>query len=322
MKKLFIQVAMRLMAFLFLAFLYSCETESQAEEELEFVKEDQLLEISDIDTDEDEDEDDLDNNRAPWQGIFWDTFNTLNQNRWEITERADYNSARCEYKADQVDTGTWEGVSFLRLTAQNINSTKWKSGHVKSKRKFKPGINEEIRFRARIKFDAFNPGYDWKPFSSTYGCWPAFWTVNESVWPTNGEIDIMEGYTYGNRNNDRYASNIIYGTSEGANILNGSQTTNHYSNSVNGEGGWTTYEMRWSNRNGWNRVQIYVNGVKKKTYSNHNIDNLRLDNFSSHNIILNLNVGSDNGIFDNSRINVFERTTMLVDWVSVDKRSI
>jgi len=317
MKKPFNHRSMMFTTLLSLAFLYSCETESQAEE-LELTTEETLFEVSDSG----ESAYNSDTNKAPWQGIFWDTFNSFDAGKWEVTERADYNSRICEYMADQVDTGTWEGTSFLRLTAQKLNDTQWKSGHVKSKRKFKPGKNEEIRIRAKIKFDAFDPGYEWKPYSSTYGCWPAFWTVNETAWPTKGEIDIMEGYTFGTSRNDRYASNLFYGTSEGTNILDGSQTTSYYNSSVNGEGGWTTYEMRWSNKNGWNKIEIYVNGTKKKTYSNHNIDNLRLDNFSSHNIILNLNVGSNDGIFDNSKIDVFERTTMLVDWVSVHKRSI
>lgn len=318
MKKPITQRSLMFTLLLSLAVLYSCETEPQIDEELEFITETQLLGI----TDAHEKSYDSDSNKAPWQGIFWDTFNTLDSNKWEITERADYNSARCEYMKDQVDTGSWEGISFLRLTAQELNSNTWKSGHVKSKRKFKPSKNQEIRFRAKIKFDAFDPGFEWKPYSSTYGCWPAFWTVNETAWPTKGEIDIMEGYTYGSRSNDRYSCNIFYGTSPGSNILDGNQTTQYYNNSVNGEGGWTTYEMRWSNKNGWNKIEIYVNGSKKKTYSNYNTDNLKLNKFSPHNIILNLNVGSDDGIFDNSQINVFERTTMLVDWVSVHKRSI
>ncbi len=298
------------------AFLFSCEAESDLTEDTLHLTTEAVVAISEAGADDY----DTETNRAPWQGIFWDDFNSFNANKWSKTQRADYNSWRCEYLPAQVETASWQGVSFLRLTAQKLNNTQWKSGHVKSKQNFRPGNNQEIRFRAKIKFDAFDPGFQWKPYSSTYGCWPAFWTVNETAWPTKGEIDIMEGYTFGNSNNDRYASNLFYGTSADNNILNGEQTTKYYNDDVNGEGGWTTYEMRWSNKNGWNRVDIYVNGVRKRSYTNNNIDNLRLDRFAAHNIILNLNVGSDDGIFNNSLINVYERTTMLVDWVSVQRR--
>ncbi len=262
---------------------------------------------------------------GPWQTIFWDGFDNFDSNKWTKTCcRTDYNSWRCVYDPGQVTTGSHNGESFLILRAEKFNDTQWISGHVKSKDTWKPDNGEEIRFMAKIKFNAFNSNGTWRPFHDTYGAWPAFWTVNETNWPTNGEIDIMEGYTFGNGSNDRYASNLFYGPNNDTSILNSSQSTKYYSGDVNAAGVWNDFEMRWrKNNNGWESVRIYVNGSLKKTYHNNNVDDLRLDLFSKHNVILNLNIGdSNNDIFDNSKNQVFGSAEMIVDYVLVQRRSL
>lgn len=261
--------------------------------------------------------------KSGWQNIFWDNFNWFNKKNWAKTNRKDYNSWRCRYMSNQVSIGSWRGETFLVLKAEKLNNSQWKSGHVKSKRKFRPGKNEQIRFKARIKFNAFDYK-GWKPFHYTYGAWPAFWTVEENGWPTKGEIDIMEGYTYGKSWNDKYASNLFFGWQGGKNILNSNQSTAYYNNAVNAHGGWNLFEMRWANRNGWNEVEIFVNNKFVKKYTNNNVNGLRLDVFSPHNIILNLNIGANDAfnLFDNRQINVFKRAEMLVDYVSVERRRI
>ncbi len=125
----------------------------------------------------------------------------------------------------------------------------------------------------------------------------------------------MEGYSFGN--SARFASNLFYGE----NYLQNQLGTNAERGYNLGEG-WHTYQQRWINRNGWVTVQIYVDGNRVASYNN-NVDNdLELENFKDHNIIFNLNVGSDTGIFNNSRIDIFWNTYMYVDYVRLDKRSI
>lgn len=252
---------------------------------------------------------------SAWGRVFTDNFdNTGSWNNWQRTQRKDYNSSLCQYLSSNPQIGNYDNRNVLVLTATK-NGSIWNSGHIKSNYSFKPGNNEEYRVSAQIKLIAMN-GTSWTGFSSTYGLWPAFWTVQENNWPVNGEIDIMEGYSYGG--STRFASNLFYGTSAGSNLL-GNTCERTY-----GVGeGWHTYDEYWKNENGWVTLTIKVDGNTVATYTNSTNGNLKLQNFGPHNIILNLCVGCTSwNAFDNSRINVFSKTMMWVDYVTVDKRTL
>jgi hypothetical protein len=187
---------------------------------------------------------------------------------------------------------------------------------LKSNFTFKPAVNQEYHVSASIKLIAMS-GSTYEGFSSTYGAWPAFWTVQETNWPVNGEIDIMEGYSFSG--STRFTSNLFYGTSAGNNLL-GNSCTKQYTVSE----GWHVYDQYWQNVNGAVTLTIKLDGATVSTYTNSINGNLKLQNFGPHNIMLNLNVGSNSnvGIFNNSLINLFSKTMMWVDYVTVDKRSL
>lgn len=251
---------------------------------------------------------------SSWQRTFIDNFdNTGSFNNWERTSRFDYNSNVCKYDATVPKIANYDYRNVLVLTATKSGSI-WKSGHVKSYYNFKPGVNEEYRVSSSVKLIALD-GTTWKGFASTYGVWPAFWTVNETGWPTKGEIDIMEGYSYGG--SAKFASNLFYGTTSGKNLL-GSTCERAYGVTE----GWHLYDQYWKNVNGSVTVTIQLDGITVASYTNAANSNLRLENFGPHNIILNVAVGDNYGIFDNSKINVFSKTMMWVDYVTVDKRTL
>jgi hypothetical protein len=76
------------------------------------------------------------------------------------------------------------------------------------------------------------------------------------------------------------------------------------------------------NVNGAVTVITQLDGATKATYTNAKNANLRLQNFGPHNIILNLAVGSNYGTFNNANINLYSKTMMWVDYVTVDKRTL
>lgn len=248
-----------------------------------------------------------------WERVFTDEFNDLDSfDNWERTERFDYNSDLCQYLAAIPTVDTYDGKNCLVLTATK-NGSIWNSGHVKSIYEMKPGNNSEFRTSAYIKLTAVDGG-NYVDFSSTYGAWPAFWTVQENRWPVNGEIDIFEAYTYGNYT--RWASNMFYGT-RGRNKL-GTSMERHWDNSE----GWHQYDQYWANVNGNVTVRIELDGEVVASYSNADHPDLELENFGPHNIIFNMNVGDNYGIFDNSQINIFDKAMMWVDYVTVDWRPL
>ena len=251
---------------------------------------------------------------GPWTRQFTDDFTATGSfNNWVKTSRFDYNSNVCQYDAAVPAIANYDGRNVLVLTATKSGNI-WKSGHVKSNYSFKPNVNEEYRVSSQIKLVALN-GANYTGFSSTYGVWPAFWTVQETAWPTKGEIDIFEGYSYGGTT--KFASNLFYGANSGTNQLG---NTAERAFGVNE--GWHMYDEYWKNVNGTVTVTIQLDGATVSTYTNSVNGNLRLENFGPHNIIFNVCVGDNYGIFNNANINVFTKTMMWVDYVTVDKRTL
>ena len=252
-----------------------------------------------------------------WVRDFTEDFSNSTFSQWTKTNRKDYNSAYCQYDPTVPLVATVDGLSSLVLTATTTGYRAYKSGHIKSNYSFKPANNYEYKVTSAIKLVATQSGV-YKSFSSTYGAWPSIWMVDESVWPTHGEIDIMEGYSFAGTTN--FTSNVFYGTSVGNDQVKNAYVTKYPASFSSA--GWHKYECYWKNLNNVVTVSTYIDGTLVKTFTTTSICNL--NNFGPHNLILNLNVASDAAynIFDINKINLLTNTQMWVDYVTVDKRTL
>lgn len=255
---------------------------------------------------------------GPWNTVFWDDF--TNTNQWTKANRKDYNSSYCTYASSAVTNGSVDGFSALIIKATKTATNAWQSGHVKSSFAFSPATNEEYHTTAKIKLLCYN-GTTPVAYNTGYGCWPAFWHVNETNWPTNGEVDILEAFQFYNSTYSQ--SNVFYGTTKDNNQLSNTCERRYTSNGYPGytTSGWHTYDSYWANTNGVEKVTIKIDGVTITTYTN-SIPYLNLNNFNNHSLILNVAVGDTKTYIDESQINVRTSTQMWVDYVKVEKRTL
>lgn len=260
---------------------------------------------------------------APWVKQFEDTFDVgATLSKWDKVQRTDYNSNYCDYKNYVPTIQLRDGKGCLEIKTTKLSATKYQSGLVKSYYQYKPENNTEYMLSANIKLLAID-GTNYKSFTETYGAWPAFWSVQENAWPVQGEIDIMEGYSFA-PTASRFTSNLFYGTTSGANLLgNAAERSYPSSFNIDANNGWHLYESFWSMKNNVVTVTIKVDNITVITYTNNNVSKLNLNNFGPHNIILNLNVGSNDSSFINpNKLNLFTNVFMWVDDVTVYKRPI
>jgi hypothetical protein len=259
-----------------------------------------------------------------WQTVFSDYFNsTGNLNKWNREQRKDNNSNICNYKTSNPQIMNKDNKSVLVITAKSVR-TEYESGFLSSYFTFTPAVNEEYSTTANIKLIARDSA-NYRGFNETFGAWPAFWTAQGNLWPTKGEIDILEAYSMQGPSTS-FKSNLFYGANVGVPELGNTCEKDFGAISE----GWHKYEQIWKNQNGWVTVTIKLDGVTKHSYNNSINGNLKLQNFNNHTVNLNLNIfhtpsnNWDYHIFgtDKSKIKLFSETMMWIDDVVVKKRTI
>lgn len=238
--------------------------------------------------------------------VFEDDFSG-GYDKWDIWEGGAYNNELQHYQSGNmviadgklIITAKKETVTGKVIPEDNATKTfSYTSGRMESKTSF--GVSAEtpkIRVSARIKL----------PLGS--GMWPAFWIYGDN-WPTNGEIDIVEGL--GGAND--YITNYFYGRTAGRAETDNSSSAKTITSKTNLTTQYHVYEVIWAE----NSLTFLLDGniVQSKTATDKGGAFIPMMFGKLQRITLNLAVGGDifGPEFDNSTI---QPSTMYVDWVKV-----
>lgn len=172
-----------------------------------------------------------------WSKVFDDGFSgTLSQ--WTIWNGGAFNQELQLYQSSNLQTAN----GLLSIIARKETATgpttpydatpktfAYTSGRIETKQHFSAAnATPKVRLSARLKLP------------SGYGMWPAFWSYGDA-WPTQGEIDIMEG-----RGTEpfQYQTAYWFGRRPGKNLVTNSATV--ISTAVSLVDCWHVYEVIWT----------------------------------------------------------------------------
>src|SRR5688500_7418177 len=172
-----------------------------------------------------------------WTKVFEDGFSG-NLSQWTIWNGGAFNEELQLYRSSNLETVG----GLLRITARKETATgpttpfdltpktfSYTSGRIESKSLFSASrTTPRVRLSARLKLP------------TGYGMWPAFWSYGDP-WPTQGEIDVMEGR---GQEPFQYQTAYWFGRRPGKNLVSNSATV--VSSVVSLTHCWHVYEVIWT----------------------------------------------------------------------------
>jgi beta-glucanase (GH16 family) len=232
-----------------------------------------------------------------WSKVFEDGFSG-GLSQWTIWNGGAFNEELQMYQASNLQTAN----GLLNITARRETITgpstpfdatpktfSYTSGRIESKSHFSASnATPKVRLSARLKLP------------TGYGMWPAFWSYGDP-WPTQGEIDVMEGR---GQEPNQYQTAYWFGRRPGKNLVANSATS--IWSTVSLMSCWHVYEVIWTK----STLTFLFDGQVVDTKSGGYIPAMY---GKKERITLNLAVG---GLFFGSYDpNAIQPGTFQVDWV-------
>jgi len=226
--------------------------------------------------------------------------------KWNIWNSGAYNNELQLYRPENLSvkegvliiTAKKEQSSGPRLPENNNEKLfDYTSGRLESKFTLSASAGTpEVRVSARMII----------PQGS--GLWPAFWTYGED-WPTNGEIDIIEGIG----DPHQYITNYFYGKNAGTAQTVNASSVDHVTTSKNLSGAYHVYEVIWTK----DKLTFLLDGNIVATKTSDNEGGKYIPSFFGklQHITLNLAIGGD--IFEQLDPSTIQTGSLYVDWVKV-----
>ena len=168
----------------------------------------------------------------------FDTDNKINADIWTFdigTGSNGWGNNEEQFYTNRIENvSVQNGILIIKALKEDYNGSGYTSSKILTK-----GLKEQAygRFEARIQLP------------TGQGMWPAFWllgancgdgTANTEVWPTCGEIDIMEHWITPSQPSGYVQSALHTPSSSGATINHGGTIANNLGNSFH------LYSMNWS----------------------------------------------------------------------------
>lgn len=226
--------------------------------------------------------------------------------KWNIWNSGAYNNELQLYRPENLSVK--EGTLIINAKKEKISgpalpensnpkSYDYTSGRIESGFTFSASEQTpELRISARMMI----------PQGS--GLWPAFWTYGED-WPTNGEIDIIEGIG----DPYSYITNYFYGKNPGNAQTVNALSVDRITTTANLSTSFHVYEVIWTKE----KLVFLLDGKEVATKSAATEGGKYIPDFFGklQHITLNLAIGGD--IFEQLDPSTIQTGNLYVDWVKV-----
>ncbi len=258
-----------------------------------------------------------------WTDDFTGAANTgVNTGNWLYeTGQGTWGTGEVENMTNTTANVSLDGASHLKITAIKDGAGNWTSGRIASQRSdFAANAGELLKISAIIQQPNVPNG------AGGMGYWPAFWTLGSTfrtgtVWPTSGEVDIMENVNA----RDETSSGLHCGTNPGGVCNEGSGRGSGLATCIGCKTGYHEYSVILDRTKTDEELRWYLDGQQTWIVRESQVGVTQWDNATHHGffIIFDLAMG---GAFPNAVAGFNTPTdqtvsggSLMVDSVTVSK---